>query len=225
MIEFINVERKFKSGDFEIENINLTINDGEFVFLVGASGAGKTSLLKLLIREELPSSGEIKVDGESVQKLKPSQIPMLRRKIGMVFQDFRLLETRTVFDNVAISLEVAGKKKAEIKEIVPRILKLVGLAGQINHYPSQLSGGEKQRVSLARAIAHDPKYLVADEPTGNIDPKATWELMQLFQKINDFGTTIIFATHDKVVVDQLKKRVVTIENGKIIKDQINSTYE
>jgi len=225
MIEFINVERKFKSGDFEIENINLTINEGEFVFLVGASGAGKTSLLKLLIREELPSSGEIKVDGENIRKLKPKQLPMLRRKIGMVFQDFRLLDTRTVFDNVAISLEVAGKKKAEIKEVVPRILKLVGLSGQINHYPNQLSGGEKQRVSLARAIAHDPKYLVADEPTGNIDPKATWELMQLFQKINDFGTTIIFATHDKVVVDQLKKRVVTIEKGKIVKDQINSTYE
>jgi cell division transport system ATP-binding protein len=225
MIEFINVERKFKEGGFEIENINLTINEGEFVFLVGASGAGKTSLLKLLIREELPSSGEIKVDGENIQKLKPKQLPMLRRKIGMVFQDFRLLETRTVFDNVAISLEVAGKKKAEINEIVPRILELVGLSGQINQYPNQLSGGEKQRVSLARAIAHDPKYLVADEPTGNIDPKATWELMQLFQKINDFGTTIIFATHDKVVVDELKKRVVTIEKGKIVKDQINSTYE
>jgi len=224
MIEFINVERKFKQGDFEIDNINLVINEGEFVFIVGPSGAGKTSLLKLLIREEVPTSGEIKVDGENIQKFKSKQIPALRRKIGMVFQDFRLLDTRTVFDNVAISLEVAGKKE-EINEVVPRVLELVGLKDKINHYPSQLAGGEKQRVSLARAIAHDPKYLVADEPTGNIDPKATWEVVKIFQKINDFGTSIIFATHDKVVVDALKKRVVTIDNGKIIKDKINSTYE
>jgi len=225
MIEFINVDRKFNTGQFEIEDINLTINEGEFVFLVGPSGAGKTSLLKLLIREEAPTSGEIKVDGENIQKLKAKQIPALRRKIGMVFQDFRLLDTRTVFDNVAISLEVAGKKKNEIEEVVPRILDLVGLADKGGHYPNQLSGGEKQRVSLARAVAHDPKYLVADEPTGNIDPKATWEVVQIFQKINEFGTTIIFATHDKVVVDKLKKRVVTIEGGKIVKDEINSTYE
>ena len=224
MIEFINVERKFKQGDFEIDNINLVINEGEFVFIVGPSGAGKTSLLKLLIREEVPTSGEIKVDGENIQKFKSKQIPALRRKIGMVFQDFRLLDTRTVFDNVAISLEVAGKKE-EINEVVPRVLELVGLKDKINHYPSQLAGGEKQRVSLARAIAHNPKYLVADEPTGNIDPKATWEVVKIFQKINDFGTSIIFATHDKVVVDALKKRVVTIDNGKIIKDKINSTYE
>jgi len=225
MIEFINVDRKFNTGQFEIEDINLTINEGEFVFLVGPSGAGKTSLLKLLIREEAPTSGEIKVDGENIQKLKAKQIPALRRKIGMVFQDFRLLDTRTVFDNVAISLEVAGKKKKEIIEVVPRVLDLVGLADKRDHYPNQLSGGEKQRVSLARAVAHDPKYLVADEPTGNIDPKATWEVVQIFQKINEFGTTIIFATHDKVVVDKLKKRVVTIEGGKIVKDEINSTYE
>ena len=225
MIEFINVQRKFKEGGFEIENINLTINEGEFVFLVGPSGAGKTSLLKLLIREELPSSGEIKVDGENIQKIKPSQVSALRRKIGMIFQDYRLLDSRTVFDNVAISLEVAGKKKAEIIEVVPRILELVGLADKIHHYPNQLAGGEQQRVSIARAIAHDPKYLVADEPTGNIDPKATWDVVQIFQKINDFGTAIIFATHDKVVVDSLKKRVVTIEKGKIINDKINSTYE
>lgn len=225
MIEFIDVQRKFKEGQFEIESVNLKINEGEFVFLVGPSGAGKTSLLKLLIREELPTSGEIKVDGVNIQKLKSSQIPELRRKIGMVFQDFRLLDTRTVFDNVAISLEVAGKKKAEINEVVPRILELVGLADKFNHYPNQLAGGEKQRVSLARAVAHDPKYLVADEPTGNIDPKATWEVVNIFQKINEFGTTVIFATHDKVVVDALKKRVVTIEQGKIIKDKLNSTYE
>lgn len=225
MIEFINIQRKFKGEGFEIENINLTINDGEFVFLVGPSGAGKTSLLKLLIREELPSSGEIKVDGENIQKLKSSQIPILRRKIGMIFQNFRLLDTRTVFDNVAISLEVAGKKRSEINEVVPRILDLVGLKDKAHHYPNQLAGGEMQRVSIARAIAHDPKYLVADEPTGNIDPKATWDVVNIFQKINDFGTTIIFATHDKGIVDSLKKRVITIEKGKIVKDKINSTYE
>ncbi len=225
MIEFINIQRKFKGEGFEIDNINLTINDGEFVFLVGPSGAGKTSLLKLLIREELPSSGEIKVDGENIQKLKSSQIPILRRKIGMIFQNFRLLDTRTVFDNIAISLEVAGKKKSEINEVVPRILDLVGLKDKAHHYPNQLAGGEMQRVSIARAIAHDPKYLVADEPTGNIDPKATWDVVNIFQKINDFGTTIIFATHDKGIVDSLKKRVITIEKGKIVKDKINSTYE
>jgi len=225
MIKFENVSKKYNDTKFLIDDVSFEIEEGEFVFLVGPSGAGKTTLLKLLTREDVPTTGKVSVDEKDIADLTKKEMPILRRNIGMVFQDFKLLETRTVFENVAISMEVAGKSTAEINEVVPRLLKLVGIEDKGHQYPAEIAGGEKQRVSLARALAHDPKYLVADEPTGNIDPLQTWEVVKIFQAINEYGTTILFATHDKTVVDELKKRVIKIEDGKITKDEKNSTYD
>lgn len=192
--------------------------------MVGTSGAGKSTLLKLLTREEKPTTGKIVVGGIDYDTLKDRHIPLLRRKIGVVFQDFKLLPQRTVFENVAFALEIAGMTNREIKSTVPRIIELVGLTGKEKRFPSQLSGGERQRVAIARAMVRQPKILIADEPTGNLDPKHSWEIVKLLEKINHYGTTVILTTHNAEIVNKLKRRVVTIENGKITSDQAQGSY-
>lgn len=207
-----------------LNRMSLFVEPREFVIIVGSSGAGKSTLLKLLTREEKPTSGKIVVGGIDYDTLKDSQIPMLRRKIGVVFQDFKLLPQRTVFENVAFALEIAGMTGREIKNTVPKVIDLVGLTGKEKNFPSQLSGGERQRVAIARAIVRQPKILIADEPTGNLDPKNTWEIVRLLEKINKYGTTVLLTTHNAEIVNKLKRRVITIEDGKITADQAEGSY-
>ena len=208
-----------------LDRVSLFIEPREFVVLIGTSGAGKSTLLKLLTREEKPNSGKIVVGGIDYDTLKDNQIPMLRRKIGVVFQDFKLLPNRTVFENVAFALEIAGMTNHEIKATVPKVIKLVGLKGKEKNFPHQLSGGERQRVAIARAIARQPKILIADEPTGNLDPKHSWDIVRLLEKINDYGTTVVLTTHNVDIVNKLKRRVITIDNGKITHDQSQGSYK
>ena len=207
-----------------INRISLHIKPKEFVILVGTSGAGKSSLLKMLTREEKQTSGKIVVGGIDYDKLRDKDIPLLRRRIGVIFQDFKLLPNRTVFENVAFALEIAGMTNHEIKATVPKVIKLVGLQGKENNFPHQLSGGERQRVAIARALARQPKILIADEPTGNLDPETTWGIMEIFYRINKAGTTIVMATHNKEIVDTMQRRVLTIENGQIIRDVAQGGY-
>ncbi|OIP97985.1 cell division ATP-binding protein FtsE [candidate division WWE3 bacterium CG09_land_8_20_14_0_10_39_24] len=216
MIVFDNVSKKYSDGTLALEDINFSIKGGEFVFITGPSGAGKTSLLKLIIREETPSLGEIFVDENSITKIKPKEVPSLRRKIGFIFQDFKLLESLTVFENVALTLEVVGRGDKDIKDAVGEVLNLVGLSEKINSFPSLLSGGEKQRVAIARALVHEPKILLADEPTGMIDPATGWEIVNLLEKINGWGTTVVVATHNLDVVSSLNKRDIKIEKGRLV---------
>ncbi|MDO8582896.1 MAG: cell division ATP-binding protein FtsE, partial [bacterium] len=212
MISFTNVAKFYENGtkSVALEEINLKINTGEFVTLVGKSGAGKSTLVKLIIGEEQPSRGKIVVAGQDVGKMRASDLPTLRRKLGVVFQDFRLLPKKTVHENVAFAMEVAGRPEREIAEVVPQVLDMVGLADRARHFPGQLSGGEKQRVAIARAMINRPMVIIADEPTGNLDPVNTWEIIKLLTKINELGTTIILATHSKDIVNALGKRVVSI---------------
>lgn len=219
MIKFANVSKKFPDGTTAVDNSSFEIEDGEFVFLVGPSGAGKTTILRLLIKELEPNSGEITVDEHQLKKLSSGKITELRRKVGVVFQDLKLLSDRNVYENIALSLWVLGKKENEIKDEVLEKLKLVGLEGQEKFFPSQLSGGEMQRVAIARALAGDPKYLLADEPTGNVDEANTWKIMKILDKVNKGGTTIIMATHNSEIVDTLNKRVIRLEDGHIISDK------
>jgi cell division transport system ATP-binding protein len=207
-----------------VNRISLHVEPKEFVILVGTSGAGKSTLLKLLTREEKPTSGKIVVGGIDYDELKDKQIPILRRKIGVVFQDFKLLPQRTVYENVAFALEIAGMTGREIKSTVPKVIKLVGLEGKEKKFPRQLSGGEQQRVAIARAVVRQPKILIADEPTGNLDPKHSWEIVKLLEKINRYGTTVLLTTHNAEIVNKLKRRVVTIEGGKITSDQVSGSY-
>ncbi len=225
MIEFKEVTKAYPPDIFALRDVSFKIKGKEFVSIVGPSGAGKSTLAKLITKEEEPSEGEIIVGGNIVNKLKRGQIPYLRREIGMVFQDFKLLPKKSIFENVAFAMEVSGKNIKEIKKIVPRILKLVGLLNKSNKFPKQLSGGEQQRVAMARALVHQPKILFADEPTGNIDPKTAVEIIDLLLKINQAGTTVVLATHDKEIVDRLKKRVITIKQGKIISDEKKGKYK
>lgn len=203
----------------------MTIPTGDFVSIVGQSGAGKSTLLKLLSAEERPTEGQIVIDGWDITRIKRWQIPYLRRQIGVVFQDFKLLPKRTCFENVAFAMEVGGSRVAEIRETVPHILKLVNLIDKADMYPTELSGGEKQRVSIARALAFKPQILLADEPTGNLDALHSWDIVQLLIKINKLGTTVLLATHNDDIVNALKKRVVTINKGKVISDQQGGTYK
>ena len=207
-----------------INRLSLFIEPREFVIIVGTSGAGKSTLLKLLTREEKPTSGKIVVGGIDYDTLKDSQIPMLRRKIGVVFQDFKLLPQRTVFENIAFALEIAGMTGREIRNTVPKVIDLVGLTGKEKNFPSQLSGGERQRVAIARAVVRQPKILIADEPTGNLDPKHSWEIVKLLEKINKYGTTVLLTTHNVDIVNKLKRRVITIEHGKIVSDEAKGSY-
>ncbi|RKO65800.1 cell division ATP-binding protein FtsE [Desulfofundulus salinus] len=224
MIRFYGVTKIYPNGVKALDNVNLHIRKGEFLFLVGPSGAGKSTLTKLIFREELPTRGQVLFNGKNVARLRSREVPYLRRKIGMVFQDFRLLPQKTVFENVAFALEVTGASYREIKRRVPEVLKLVGLEGKANVLPAQLSGGEQQRVGIARAIVNNPVLLIADEPTGNLDPETAWELMELFQKINNAGTTILMVTHARDIVDAMKKRVVALESGRIVRDEEGGGY-
>ena len=226
MIELINVSKIYRdTGVCALQNINLTIGKGEFVFLIGATGAGKTSLIKLLLREETADRGRVIVDGVDLSQIHRRRIPQLRRGIGVVFQDFRLLPDRTVFENVAFAMQVVGAQKKVIAHIVPQVLSLVGLSDKADARPQQLSGGEKQRASMARALVNNPPLLIADEPTGNLDPNTSEEIVALLEKINRRGTTVIMATHAKDLVDRMQKRVLTLENGRIIRDEKQGGYE
>ncbi len=207
-----------------LERINLHVEPKEFVIVVGQSGAGKTTLFRLLTREEKPTSGKIIVGGIDYDTLKDKDIPMLRRKIGVVFQDFKLLRAKTVYENVAFALEIAGLSNNEIKHTVPKVLDVVGLKDKSDHYPLELSGGERQRVAIARAIVRQPRILIADEPTGNLDPKHAWDVINVLEKINRFGTTVLLTTHNQEIVNALKRRVVTISDGKIISDKAAGGY-
>ena len=225
MIKFINVSKRYSNEEnFALKNINLTIKAGEFVSFVGQSGAGKSSLLKMLIGEEKPVTGEVWIEDIRVDQIKPEFMPYLRRRIGVVFQDFKLLPTRTVYENISLAMEVAGATKAEIVRDVPKLLDLVGIPEKSNNYPKELSGGEKQRVSIARALSHNPILLIADEPTGNLDKPNTYDIINLLLKIHNSGTTVLLATHDQEVVNKLQKRVITIGNGEIQLDQEIGKY-
>ena len=224
MIKFEKVSKVFPGDFVALENINLLVKEGEFVSVVGHSGAGKTTLLKLIYAEEQPTSGKVYFKDRDVSTIKKRYVPYFRRNIGMVFQDFKLLTGKTVFENVAYALEVAGKSNREISEEVPGILDIVGLSNRMEKYPEQLSGGEQQKVSMARALIHCPSVIIADEPTGNLDPTSSWEIVQLLIKINGMGTTVILATHDKEVVNKTNKRVVVLEKGKIASDIKKGKY-
>jgi len=224
VIEFINVTKKYPNGTMALKDINLKIEKGEFVFIVGSSGSGKSTLMKLILKEEEPSEGEVNVNGYKVTFLDRKEIPFLRRSLGIVFQDFRLLPDKTVYENVAFAMQITEALPKEIRRQVPMSLALVGLGRKANVYPNQLSGGEQQRVALARALVNNPSLLIADEPTGNLDPDTSWEIMKLLSEVNNRGTTVIIATHEKAIVDAMKKRVVVIDRGTIVRDQQKGMY-
>ncbi|MGF7430831.1 cell division ATP-binding protein FtsE [Thermoanaerobacterium thermosaccharolyticum] len=224
MIKFVGVSKKYKNEIIAVSNINFTIDNGEFVFLVGPSGAGKSTILKLLLREEIPTAGSIFVDKKDITKLKRRDVPYLRRNIGVVFQDFKLLPNKTVYENIAFALQIVEAEPKYIRRRVPMVLSLVGLSDRANSYPQQLSGGEQQRVSIARAIVNEPSILVADEPTGNLDPDTSWEIVKLLSEINKRGTTVIMSTHAKDIVDSMKKRVIALEKGNIVRDEMRGAY-
>ncbi|MBT0891647.1 cell division ATP-binding protein FtsE [Streptococcus lutetiensis] len=224
LIEMKGVAKKYHRSTTALRDINVSINPGEFVYIVGPSGAGKSSFIKLLYREEKVSAGTLKVGEFNLTKMKKRQIPILRRSIGVVFQDYKLLPKKTVFENVAYAMQVIGEKPREIKKRVPEVLELVGLKHKMRSFPDQLSGGEQQRVAIARAIVNNPKVLIADEPTGNLDPEISWEIMQLLERINLQGTTVLMATHNQQIVDNLRHRVIAIEEGRIVRDEEEGEY-
>jgi cell division transport system ATP-binding protein len=224
MIHLYNVTKIYPNGVKALSDVTLSIRKGEFVFLVGPSGAGKTTLVRLIFREELPTRGQVIFNGKNVGRMRMVEVPYLRRRIGMVFQDFRLLPQKTVFENVAFALEVAGSGRRDIRKRVPVILNMVGLAGKAGMYPAQLSGGEQQRVCVARAIVNNPVLIIADEPTGNLDPETSWELMKLLMDINRRGTTVIMATHAWDIVNAMKKRVLALTGGRLIRDEEQGAY-
>ncbi|MBO5274707.1 MAG: cell division ATP-binding protein FtsE [Clostridia bacterium] len=224
MIEFKNVKKVYPNGTVALDNVNLRINDGEFVFIVGASGAGKTTLMKLLLREEKLTSGSLTVDEFDLKKLSNFKVPYYRRQLGVVFQDFRLFPNKTVYENVAFAMRVIGEPSKVIRRRVPTILSIVNLQDKYNCFPRELSGGEQQRVALARAMANNPRIIIADEPTGNIDPKMSLEIMNLLVKIQKKGKTVIVVTHEKNLVDYFKQRVVTIGEGGVISDTVGGMY-
>lgn len=224
LIELKGVTKKYKRGSTALRDLSVSINQGEFVYLVGPSGAGKSSFIKLLYREEAATKGTIKVGEFELTKLKARQVPILRRSIGVVFQDYKLLQRKTVYENVAFAMEVIGSKRKDIKKRVPEVLDLVGLKHKARSFPEELSGGEQQRVAIARAIVNNPKLLIADEPTGNLDPEIALEIMQLLERINLQGTTVIMATHNSVIVNTMKHRVLAVEEGRLVRDQEEGDY-
>jgi cell division transport system ATP-binding protein len=227
MIEFINVRKSYGAGNLmatALEDINFKIEKEEFVSFVGHSGAGKSTILKLIYAEEKPTSGEIIFNGEDISKISSRQLPYHRRRIGTVFQDYKLLPKKTVYENVAFALEVSGYLTREIRQSVPQILDIVGLSNKLGSYPHEISGGEQQRAAIARALVHRPALIIADEPTGNLDPISAWGIIQLLLKINKLGTTIVLATHDKDIVNNVKRRVITLDQGRIIRDHSKGRY-
>ena len=224
MISFQNVSKVYNSHSVALDNVSLNINPNEFVSIVGRNGAGKSTIVKLLIGEEKPTKGRILFGPYEVNKLKPRELPALRRQIGIVFQDFRLIPSKNVYENIAFALEVEGRPDTEIKDFVPQVIDLVGLTSRVYNFPNELSGGEKQRVAIARALIHHPALLVADEPTGNLDPLNSADIIKLILKINELGTTVMLVTHNREVVNHLRRRVVTLDNGKIIRDEENGQY-
>lgn len=224
LIVYENVTKEYAFGYKSLDNVSLKIHPGEFVFIIGPSGAGKSTLVKMLFKEEVPTSGSILFEGKNLNTISHKDIPAIRRKIGVVFQDFKVLNSRNVFDNVAVALEVVYAERKVIEQIVPNVLALVGLSEKMFVYPTTLSGGEKQRLAIARALAHEPDVLVADEPTGMVDPKSTDQIVEILDKINKLGTTVVMATHDQRVVDKMKKRVIRMEKGQIIEDTKGGKY-
>lgn len=220
MLDFINVTKKYDDGNIAVENLNFSIADGEFVFIVGSSGAGKSTIVRLMLNIEAPSEGQIIFNGIKVNKLKKNKLAYVRREIGVVFQDFKLLKQKTVYENIAFVLEVAREKKINIKKKVNDVLDLVGLVEKGNKFPAELSGGEQQRVAIARSLVNDPILLIADEPTGNLDSYNAWDTFQLINKVNNWGTTVIVVTHDNEIVDSLQKRVIQLERGCVIRDSV-----
>jgi cell division transport system ATP-binding protein len=219
-----DVTKTYPNGKEALRDVDLVIPEGDFVFLVGPSGAGKSTLLKLLIRDELATRGDVILDGQDLARISRRQVPKVRRKIGIVFQDFKLLPTKSVWENVAFALEVTGTPRRRIRPAVDRVLALVGLSAQAPQFPAQLSGGEQQRTAIARALVHDPRLIIADEPTGNLDPLISWEILQLLLRINELGVTVLMATHNADVVTALRKRVVALEEGRIIRDEVGGAY-
>ncbi len=225
MIQLTNVSKVYDNGIKAVDNVTLRIEQGEFVYIVGPSGSGKSTFMKLLNREERVTSGKISVGKYSVDQIKDKDIPFLRRYVGVIFQDFKLLQRLTVFENVAYALEVTGKSRKEIKERVSEVLELVGLRHKVDQYPDELSGGEQQRVAIARAIANNPSILIADEPTGNLDPENAREIFKLLERINRKGTSIIMGTHNNQLVNEFKHRLVQIDNGRVIRDEFKGDYD
>ncbi|WP_050616450.1 cell division ATP-binding protein FtsE [Bacillus testis] len=224
MIEMVDVNKTYSNGVKAVSGINVKIKKGEFVYVVGPSGAGKSTFIKMMYREEKPTSGTISVNGISLGKIRNSKVPVFRRNIGVVFQDFKLLPKLTVYENVAFAMEVIEINPQNIKQRVMEVLDLVGLKHKARMFPTELSGGEQQRVSIARSIVNDPKVVIADEPTGNLDPETSWEIMNIFEEINRRGTTVVMATHNKEIVDNLRHRVIAIEGGTIIRDEQRGDY-
>ena len=224
MLDLENVSKIYPGGNVALRNISIHIDPGVFVFIVGPSGAGKSTFIKMLFREVLPSAGSIRINDVDILNLQPKEIPYMRRQLGIIFQDYRLLPDRTVYDNVAFAMQVIEAPYRQIKRRVMNVLDLVGLRRRAYAHPNELSGGEQQRIAIARAIVNSPALVIADEPTGNLDPETSREIMEIFQEINNSGTTIIMATHDKQIVDSMSKRVIAIENGEIVRDELNGVY-
>ncbi|MGN8832184.1 cell division ATP-binding protein FtsE [Selenomonas montiformis] len=224
MIHMRDVSKVYENGTVALDHVQVDIGKGEFVFIVGASGAGKSTFIKLLLREELPSGGSLIVNGRDVVHMERAEIPYLRRGLGVIFQDYRLLPDKTVFENVAFAMQVIEAPRRIMQRSVFSVLDVVGLRDKYDSFPSQLSGGEQQRVAIARAIVNNPAIVIADEPTGNLDPDTSWDIMDIFQRINKAGTTIVMATHDRNIVDTMKRRVIAIEDGRIVRDQARGGY-
>ena len=224
MLKMTDVSKVYPGGSVALQNVDIHIEPGEFVFVVGPSGAGKSTFIKMLFREVLPTTGSIFVNGVDILSLTPNEIPYMRRQLGIIFQDYRLLPDRTVYENVAFAMEVIETPRRKIKRRVLNVLDLVGLRHRADAYPNELSGGEQQRIAIARAIVNDPIMVIADEPTGNLDPETSWDIMEIFKEINAEGTTIVMATHDKEIVDAMGKRVIAIEAGHIVRDEASGVY-
>ena len=230
MIQFTDVVKTYVQGNNALNGVTMQIEDGEFVFLIGPSGSGKSTIIKLITGELKPTSGTVHVNGYSLERIRKREIPYLRRTVGVVFQDFRLIDKMTVYENVAFAMRVVGAKEKEIKERVPYVLELVGLEGKMNRHPNEMSGGEQQRLAIARALVNNPSTIIADEPTGNLDPERSFEIMSLLQEINNLGTTVLVVSHDQNLVELFGKRVVSIDEGIVVKDsgeeeEEEQTYE